>query len=195
MKRHVCRLMGLAIACMPLTALAHPGDHGGSFLGGLSHPLTGVDHLLAMVAVGMLASRLSGASRWMLPASFIAAMIAGCGLSFGGIGLPFVEGLIALSLLAFGVLLLSNRALSAPLGCAVVALFGVFHGHAHGSEMVGDSMMTYGIGFILSTATLHAAGLLTTLRVEAWSHRVRAFLRVAGGAIAFTGALLLVPLT
>lgn len=195
MKQHARRLLGLALGVLPLTALAHTGDHGESFFAGLSHPFTGVDHLLAMVAVGMLASRLTGASRWLLPASFIAAMIFGCGLAFLGIGLPFVEGLIALSLLAFGVLLFSNRTLSTSLGCAVVALFGLFHGHAHGSEMMGASLMTYGVGFVLATAALHAAGLLATLRVEAWTQRVRTFFRVTGSAIAFTGALLLLPLT
>lgn len=195
MKSHARRLIGLAVACMPLTAFAHTGDHGNSFFAGLSHPLTGLDHLLAMIAVGMLASRLSGASRWMQPASFIAAMILGSVLASLSIALPFVEGLIALSLLAFGALLFSNRILPASLSGAVVALFGVFHGHAHGSEMIGTSLMTYGIGFVLSTAALHAAGLLATLRVEAWTQRVRAFLRVTGGAIAFTGAIFLMPLT
>ncbi len=195
MKLLARRLIGLAVACMPLTALAHSGDHGESFFAGLGHPLTGLDHLLAMVAVGMLASRLSGVSRWMLPGSFIAAMIFGCALAFLSIGLPFVEGLIALSLLAFGALLCSNRALPPYLGCAVVALFGVFHGHAHGSEMSGASLMTYGAGFVLATAALHAVGLLATLRFEAWTQQARAFLRVTGGAIAFTGALLLTPLT
>jgi urease accessory protein len=195
MQQHARRLLGLAMACMPLTAFAHTGEHTSSFFAGLAHPLTGLDHLLAMLAVGMLASRLPGAKRWTLPASFIAAMIVGCLVAAIGIALPFVEGLIAVSLLAFGALLLSNRPLSAPMGAALVALFGVFHGHAHGSETIGPSLMTFGIGFILATAALHGAGLFATLRIEAWTQRVRGFLRVSGGAIAFTGALLVMRLT
>jgi urease accessory protein len=180
---------------MPLTALAHSGEHTSSFMAGLTHPLAGLDHLLAMVAVGMLASRLPGAKRWTLPASFIAAMILGCMIAVAGISLPFVEGLIAVSLLAFGALLLSNRPFSATVGGALVALFGLFHGHAHGSEMVGTALMTYGLGFVISTAALHTAGLLVTLRVQAWTQRAHAFVRVSGGAIAAAGVLLMSNLT
>lgn len=195
MQQHARRLFAFAVACIPVTAFAHSDEHTSSFLSGLAHPLTGLDHLLAMVAVGMLASRSASAQRWMLPASFIAAMIFGCGIAAAGIVLPFVEGLIAASLLTFGAVLLATRTFSITTGCALVALFGIFHGHAHGSEMVGDSLMTYGIGFLLSTAALHAAGLFATLGIQHATQRAQTFVRMSGGAIAATGVLMLSGLT
>lgn len=195
MQQHVHRFLLLAVACIPVTAFAHSGEHTSSFLAGALHPLTGLDHLLAMVAVGMLASRSASAERWMLPASFIAAMVVGCLIAIVGVALPLVEGLIAASLLAFGAVLLSARTFSMMTGCALVALFGIFHGHAHGSEMVGDSLMTYGLGFLLSTAALHAAGLIAALRIESVTQRAQMLIRMSGGAIAATGVLLMSGLT
>src|SRR5688572_15840545 len=129
----------LAALLMPAAALAHPGTHTG-FMQGITHPLGGVDHLLAMVAVGVLASRLQGMKRIALPAAFIFAMIAGGLLGATGVVLPWVEVLIAASLIAFGLSIARARDTSLAAMSLMVGCFGLFHGHAHGTEMVGSSL-------------------------------------------------------
>jgi urease accessory protein len=180
----------LSALLMPAAAFAHPGTETG-FMQGLSHPLGGVDHLLAMVAVGVLASRLQGMKRIALPAAFIFAMIAGGVLGATGVVLPWVEVLIAASLVAFGLSIARARDASLVAMSLMVGCFGLFHGHAHGTEMVGSSLLMYGAGFVLSTAVLHAVGLALSLRFHTHGERAKNFIRASGGAIAATGVVLL----
>ncbi|WP_029059634.1 HupE/UreJ family protein [Stappia stellulata] len=141
-------------------ALAHlsPGEHG-SFAAGFTHPLFGADHILAMVAVGLWAWQIGGKAVFVVPAAFVVTMIAGFALALTGVSLPFVEPAILASVVALGLLV--ALAVRLPLGpsAAIVAVFALFHGYAHGGEIGTATQAAYGLGFALSTAVLHVCGI------------------------------------
>jgi len=180
-----------ALACISQSAFAHPGHYERSLAGGLSHPLMGIDHILAMLAIGLWAAQLGGRAIWLIPAVFVALMAAGGVLGFSGAPLPFVETGIAVSVLVLGLMIAT--ALKVPLksGIPLAALFALFHGHAHGADLsAGMSAAAYSAGFIISTAALHLAGIgLGLLLKRANSAPV---LRWSGAAISICGLLLLV---
>ncbi len=185
----------LFLLLAPAAALAHAGHDlpGGGFATGFLHPLFGLDHIAAMIAVGLWAATLGGAAVPVLLLAFPLAMVAGGILGAAGIAVPAVEQGIAASSLVIGVAVL--LALRPPLWVAgsVVAAFAVFHGHAHGAEMPATgSLVPYAAGFVLATLALHLAGLglgrLSRLRPGP------ALLRALGGAIALTGSAALVGL-
>lgn len=148
-----------ALLLAPLPSLAHPGHaEPAGFLAGLLHPVGGLDHLLAMVMVGLWAGLLGGPARLALPAAFLAAMLAGFGLGAAGSALPGVEAGILASVVVLAALALLAVRMPLPAAAGIVALGGLFHGQAHGAEMVGDAA-AYAAGFLLATAALHAAGL------------------------------------
>ncbi|MEO6352311.1 MAG: HupE/UreJ family protein [Burkholderiaceae bacterium] len=141
-------------------ANAHPG-HGGGLMAGITHPLFGLDHVLAMVAVGVWAFQLGGRAKWLVPASFVALMAVAGGVGMAGIGLPMVEIGIAASVLILGLLVAFSVRVTPAIGAGIVALFAIFHGHAHGAEMplLGmGSAWQYAIGFVAATAALHGLG-------------------------------------
>ncbi len=189
MKIH--RLMAtLALAAASGTALAHPGHDAASFASGFAHPFGGLDHLLAMFAVGLCAARQSGAARWALPAGFVAAMLAGAGVSAAGLVLPAVESGIALSVLVFGLLIAFAARLPLPASLSLVAGFALFHGFAHHAEMGGAALVTYAAGFALATAALHGCGYLLA-RWMPESTLAQGVKRAAGAGIAGVGVVLL----
>ena len=150
-----------ALSLLAAPALAHTGAGAGSgFAAGFAHPLFGLDHLLAMLAVGAWGAPLGGRAVWLVPAAFVVAMVAGGTLSLSGVALPMVETAIALSVVVLGALVAVNARVALGAGMAVVAAFAVFHGHAHGTELPsGLSAAGYAVGFALATALLHAAGI------------------------------------
>jgi len=155
-------LARLALALLaPFPAFAHPGhDQGVGFLAGLLHPLGGLDHLVAMIAVGLWAA--SAGTRRMalaLPGAFLAAMVAGGVLGAFGPALAVVEyGVIGTAVL-LAVAVAASLRLPVVASLGFVALAGVLHGYAHGAEMTaGSSLALYGAGFLVATATLHALG-------------------------------------
>lgn len=165
-------------------AAAHPG-HAHDAAAGLLHPLLGADHLLAMLAVGVWACQLGGRARWLLPASFLTLMALAGGAGMAGIALPMVEGGIAASLLALGLLIAFSVRLPAAAGAGLTALFAIFHGYAHGAEMpAAGAALQYAFGFLLSTAVLHGCGLL----LGAGLRQRATWLRAAGLALAAGGA-------
>lgn len=189
MKLKLRALFLVAVSCVLFssTVLAHPG-HGpeGGLLAGLLHPLTGIDHLLAMLAVGMYAAQRGGRSLWAVPAVFVACTALGAVLPLAGLSLPLLETGIAASVLVFGLLLAWSARLVLPLGVALAAGFALFHGFAHGAEAPVGAGSGYAAGFLTATALLHAGGIgLASLL------RAPQVLRVAGGAIATVGGLLL----
>ncbi len=129
-------LVTVALLLAPSIALAHPG-HGGdtSLLAGFLHPFGGLDHLLAMTVVGLFAAHLGGRALWAVPATFVAMMALGGVSGAAGISLPFVETAIALSVVIFGVMIFSGMAPPVLAAMALVGVFAIFHGHAHGTEM------------------------------------------------------------
>lgn len=182
-------LIAALLALAPGAALAHAGgDHVHGFTTGFLHPVGGLDHVLAMVAVGAWAGLAGGAARWALPAAFLAAMAAGAGLAMAGMALPMVEAGIAASIVVIAAL--TAAAARAPLALALplVALFGLAHGAAHGAEMApGAGALGYGAGFLLATALLHGIGLLAARPA---APPARLALRGAGAAAAVAGIAL-----
>ncbi len=184
--------LGLLVAT---PALAHPGhDTGGIVTGGLAHgflhPLGGLDHVLAMVAVGLIAARIGGRAILLVPATFLGMMALGGAAGAMGGALPHVETAIALSVLVLGLVLALGVVPPVAGAMALVGAFAVFHGFAHGAEMPGAaSGLAYGLGFLAATALLHAAGL--GLGLAARRVQTRPALRVAGAALAAAGLGLL----
>ncbi len=187
------RLTAAAASILLATpALAHTGlDLQHSFAGGFAHPFLGLDHLLAMVAVGLWAGLVGGRTVFAWPLSFVAMMAAGAGLGLAGVSLPGVETLIALSVAALGLAVAMQVPLPLLAGAAVCGLFALAHGFAHGAELPeGASALGYGAGFMLATAALHGAGVGLGF---ALSRLDRLWLPgLTGGAVAATGVVLLV---
>ncbi|MCW5750546.1 MAG: HupE/UreJ family protein [Alphaproteobacteria bacterium] len=173
----------------PLPALAHGGLPAGGFAAAIVHPFLGADHLLAMLAVGLWAVRLGGGARFVLPAGFLVAMLAGGLLGGGGPALPLVETGIASSVLLFGLL----TALAPGLPLAPTALltmaFALLHGHAHGVEMpAGASAIAYGAGLLAGSGLLIGVGLVAGELMRRC--KVAPMLPAGGAAIAIAGGWL-----
>jgi urease accessory protein len=149
---------GLLLAATGASAHTGHGTHG--LLEGLAHPL-GLDHLLAMVAVGVWSSlALKGQRQWLGPLTFVSALVGGAALGVLGLGLPGVESLVALSVAMLGAMLLLARQLPASMGLLLVAATAAVHGLAHGAEIpAGASFTAYAAGFVAMTAALHIGGL------------------------------------
>lgn len=188
-------LSAILAAALAGPAFAHTGvDSGSGFGTGFAHPFSGFDHLLAMLAVGLWAvqqSVKSGKHRvlWLLPAAFVLPMALGFALA--GMDLPGVETGIALSVLVFGLVV--AFAVRPPLVAAmtVTAIFALFHGHAHGTELPDTAMaLSYGAGMVVATATLHAIGLLIAQLTQRMA--LPALTRAAGAAVALAGIVILV---
>ena len=181
----------------PSVAFAHTGvgDTAG-FAHGFLHPLTGLDHVLAMVMVGVFAWQLGGRALWLVPATFVALMAVGGALGVAGIGVPFVEAGIALSVIVLGAIVALRIQAPVAVAMAVVGLFAIFHGHAHGSEMPESAAgLAYGLGFMLATALLHAAGVgLGFLIGWAAERKGPIVVRTAGAAAALAGVAILAGL-
>lgn len=177
---------------LPAPAFAHTGGALGGLGAGLAHPLTGLDHLLVMLAVGALAVRLGGGASRLLPACFVGSMLVGAALGAGGLALPGVEVLIALSVGAAGLALAAGRVPGVTLAAASSAAFALFHGHAHGAELAaGASAWSWGAGMAAtSAALLLAGGWVVRAAHRMAGPRAEALVRVGGGAVAAAGAVL-----
>ena len=149
-------LLALLITAASSTALAHPGP--GAHVHPVLHPLLGLDHVAAMVAVGLLAIRLGGA-RFVLPLAFLSLMSVGAALGMAGVALPAVEPIVALSLLALGALLIVGRAVPRSAALVLVAGFALLHGAAHGAALGRQSGAGALVGVLVGTALLHGLGL------------------------------------
>ena len=178
------------LATMPLAGLAHEGagvNHG--LLHGLSHPLGGLDHLIAMIAVGLWAKQLGGRAVWLVPSAFIALMIGGAVLGLSGVAVPSVEAGIAVSVLVLGLLITGAYRMPLAICCLLVGLFAVFHGNAHGLELPASaSAIGYMIGFVMATGILHAVGIAVGQLHD--SQKFRLLNRLVGTAIALVGVYL-----
>lgn len=183
--------LALPLAVLASAAAAHPGHDGhAGFLGGVLHPIMGWDHVIAMVAVGLWAATLGGRALHVLPLVFPLVMALGAAMGMAEIALPAVETGIAASGLVLGLLV--AFAVRAPLAAsaALVGVFALFHGHAHGTEMSeGYGPVAYGAGFVLGTVALHLAGI--GLGLAARSAAGRLAMHGAGGLIALVGGAFL----
>lgn len=170
-----------------LLPLAHTGAGSGAIAGFL-HPLLGTDHLLAMLTVGLLSAQLGGRAIWTVPATFVSVMTLGGVMGLVGMPLPLVELGIAASVIVLGIALLSKATLPEWVAMVFVAVFAVFHGHAHGAELPAVSsvidVIAYVVGFLVATAGLHVIGALIGYMA----------LRSARGAMVLRGSGLLIAL-
>jgi len=176
------------LALLTLPALAHPG-HGSpeGFLSGFHHPFAGADHVLAMVAVGLWAAIRGGSALWLWPAAFVAAMMGGFALAVQGVALPLYEPMILASLVGLGLAIMLAIRMPLAAGAAMIGLFGLFHGYAHGIEIVG-SALPFALGFAVASIILHVIGL--AVGALAQGVRMITLLRASGAAIALAGILL-----
>lgn len=151
----------LAATTVSTAALAHTGVGAtAGFTAGFGHPMGGLDHILAMVGVGLFAWMLKGRALWLVPAAFVAMMAVGGVLGVLQVPVPMVELGIVLSIVVIGGLVALGKSIPVAAAMAIVGVFAVFHGHAHGTEMPETmSGLSYGIGFMVATALLHAAGI------------------------------------
>ena len=181
----------LLAALMLLTSVAPAAAHvqqgqAQGLITGLGHPVSGLDHVLAMIAVGIWGAQLGTPALWLLPVTFPMVMAIGGFLGLVGIGIPGVEIGIALSALLLGLLVAREAKPSLVVAAALVGAFAIFHGHAHGTELpAGQNGLTYSIGFVMATGCLHGVGILIGV-VHQWPLG-RVALRVAGAAVALAG--------
>lgn len=182
---------GLLGAFFPAVAQAHPGHgHAHGAVQGFAHPILGLDHLAAMIAIGLFAAVRGGRTLWVAPLTSLGAMALGAMLGAGGIVLPGVEAGILASVFVFAILAASAARLPLAAVATLAAVFGLLHGQAHGAEMPANvSGLAYGAGFLLACALLQgaAAGCVLALRQPA---RLP-FARCAGTAVALFGVVLL----
>ncbi|WP_297777508.1 HupE/UreJ family protein [uncultured Roseovarius sp.] len=186
MKRSFTAL--LILAASPAAAHLPEGEYG-SFLAGVTHPLFGLDHVLAMIAVGLWAAQIGGRALWTVPSAFVLAMITGFLAALVGLPLPMVEPMILTSIMALGLVVALALRPAPGLAMALVALFALFHGHAHGGELGQAQALQFGAGFAIATALLHAAGLLIAFTAARETRNASVLpLRLMGGATALAGA-------
>ena len=186
-------MSALALLALTAPALAHvdPALHG-SFMAGISHPLFGPDHVLAMLAVGLWASLIGGRALIVVPAAFVGMMLAGFALVLAGAPLPLVEPAILASVVVLGLLVAMALPVPAWAGAAVVGGFALFHGFAHGGELGAAALMEFGAGFAVSTALLHAAGIALGLGIGGlFGDHARRMVTRSLGALTALGGLVL----
>jgi urease accessory protein len=193
MHRRIAFRAALAVAAIAASssgALAHTGaEHALSFASGFAHPWTGLDHVLAMVAVGLWAGLVGGRALWAWPAAFVGVMLLGGALGMAGATLPMVESGILASVVVLGLLVLAAVKLPTAAGAALVAAFALLHGHTHGAELPAEgAAVSYFLGFALATATLHALGI--GVAYMAAGDRGRLVVRGAGALVAAAGVAL-----
>lgn len=176
---------------IPTVASAHTGmgDPSG-FWHGLGHPIGGLDHILAMVAVGLWAAQMGGKALWLVPGAFVATMTGSSVLGHFGLPLPGVEQGILASDFILGLLLLFAARLPLGVSIGIVSILAIFHGYAHGAEMPDTALgLTYGIGFITSTAGLHLAGIGIGLGIDRYQPKLQSLLFRIGGGTVVLGAV------
>jgi urease accessory protein len=180
-------LLSLYLGIFAQSAQAHivAGASTG-FFSGVLHPISGLDHILAMVSVGIWGAQLGQPAIWILPVTFPMMMAFGGLMGFLGVPLPFTELGIALSMVVLGGAIMLEARPPLPVVMAIVAFFAIFHGHAHGTELPkGESALLYSLGFVLATGFLHLVG-VTIGVIYRWPVGKRA-LRLAGSVVSLTG--------
>ena len=178
----------LAATTLPAFAHLNPEEHG-SFMAGFSHPLFGADHILVMVAVGIWAAQIATSADnrkalLIIPAAFVSTMAIGFLLALGGIELPFVEPAILASIIALGLLVAMATRVPVSVAAAIVGVFALFHGHAHGGELGSAGALQFGVGFVVATMGLHIAGIALGMAIAKLGPVA---VRILGGLTALTG--------
>jgi len=183
-------LFALFTLALPSFAHAHIGaGEASGWMHGLSHPFSGLDHVCAMIAVGLWAAQMGGRAVWRVPLAFVSVMMLGGLLGMTAIPVPFIEAGIIMSLLVLGVLIAAAVRLPVLVSSAMIGVFALFHGYAHGAEIPQHvEGIDYAAGFMLATALLHASGIGMALFLKQLGRAK--LLRVAGGAVVSCGLYL-----
>jgi len=191
MRKLVIAIIGL-LSLLPEIAYAHVVQGGGGFMSGLTHPVLGIDHLLAMLSVGILSAQMGGRSIWRVPATFVVVMLVGGIFGMKQVHIPYVELGIVVSVVTLGLAIASERNLPAFLAMILVAIFAVFHGHAHGAEMPHLAKpLLYACGFVSGTSIIHIAGLLIGSIIKSFTYGSQ-LLRYLGAGIAGIGIYMII---
>lgn len=194
MSRTFASVIAALALLFPAIALAHTG-HGDAagFAHGFAHPIYGVDHVLAMIVVGLFAGQLGGRALWLVPAAFVGVMVLGGALGIAGVTVPAVEFGIALSVVVLGAAVAFRLKAPVVLAMLLVGVFAVFHGYAHGTEMPETAAgVAYGVGFMLATALLHGAGIgLGYVAAKMADAKGALVVRGLGGAMSACGLVIL----
>ena len=185
----ILRTTAALVALLPGVASAHPG-HGGGFSAGFLHPLMGLDHMIAMLAIGLWAAKLRGKAVFLLPVAFMSMMMAGGAAALGGVEGPVVEPGIIASVLVLGLIIATGAKLPIWVGMAITCVFAWAHGAAHGNELDGSSPGLFAAGAMVTCVMLHAVGALIGFALNAESRP--APMRIAGGVITASGLLMAV---
>ncbi len=188
-RRNLGRSLGLIlmIASCAQSAFAHTQkNEAAGFLSGFRHPISGLDHVLAMIAVGLWGAQLGAPAIWVLPVAFPMVMAMGGMLGLMGVPLPGIEYGIALSAILLGAAVMFEVRLPLAAAAIPVAIFAVCHGHAHGTELpAGESGLLYSLGFVIATGCLHGVGIATgSIHRWSWGQRM---LRAAGAGVTMAG--------
>ena len=182
--------VGLGLGVAPAFAHLNPAEHG-SLAAGFSHPLFGPDHILAMAGVGLWAALLGGRAIWLVPAAFAGTMLLGFMAALVGFGLPFIEPVIAASVVVLGLLVMLSLRVPTTAGMILVGFFALFHGYAHGGEIGEAGAFAYAAGFAVATAMLHAVGaglgLASGRLAGGWMVRAAGALTALGGLLIVAG--------
>ena len=184
--------LSLLLLFLPGLAFAHTGvGETSGFIHGFYHPFSGLDHMLAMLAVGIWGTQLGNKMRWGLPGAFLVALVLGGGLGFYSMPVPYIEEGILVSVLVLGALIASKYALSSTMSMVIVGLFALFHGYAHGAEMpVTLGALSYTIGFTLAAALIISCGSAVSSYLQ--KAKLNSWVRIAGSAITIGGMYLAV---
>ena len=176
------------VTILPVAEAHTFGSQGAGLMAGLTHPFVGLDHLLAMFAVGIWAGQLGGRAVWLIPLTFVSVMAVAATLASFGLLLPLMEPAIACSVLVLGLLIAGSVRLPTSVCALLVSLFAVFHGYAHGLELPqAASPILYGAGFVLATALLHGLG----IGFASNSRQHKILQRIAGYSLIAASGLLL----
>ena len=192
MKRAAVTTFAIFFIFAPAAALAHPGHDGaGGLVHCFFHPVTGIDHVLAMIAVGVLAAQYGGRALWLVPMSFLVAMAAAGAIGMAGIPVQIVEAGIGLSVVVLGLMIAFQIKPPTLVAMVVVGFFALFHGYAHGSEMPnGLAGLSFAAGFLVATALLLSAGVGLGLLLQRRTLS-RRLIQAGGGAMALVGIAVL----
>jgi urease accessory protein len=179
--------LGCLVALWAAPAFAHVnGGMGGGLMAGFTHPLFGPDHLLAMVCVGIWGAQLGAPAIWLLPITFPLVMAFGAALGIAGVPIPAVEIIIAASVLTLGIMVALAARPPLPVALAIIAVFAIGHGWAHGSELPETAnAIAFSLGFVVATGLLHALGIVIGLLIKRPAGAMA--VRVAGLAVACIG--------
>ncbi|MDS7597686.1 HupE/UreJ family protein [Agrobacterium tumefaciens] len=188
LKRLSLTVTAFGLTALPAFAHLNPEEHG-SFMAGVSHPFFGADHILAMIAVGIWASQISVSQNdrkalLIVPSAFVGTMAIGFLMAVYGVELPFVEPAILASVIGLGLLVAMAAKLPTAAAAAIVGVFALFHGHAHGGELGSAGAFQFGIGFMIATAILHVSGIALGLGIARFGNIAA---RAAGALTALAG--------